>query len=436
MRNDKGCSLEFMLRCGIYDGGRAFSNRSNPYLMLYSAYELGVSAFSPARIAAGFGARMWRSPLNPMAESWFGRSTAAALDLFENAMRRYPKPEWGFDSISINSVDVPVEIEVAKRRDFCTLLHFKRDPAALKKARGASISKKPDPVVMIVAPLSGHYATLLRGTVLAMLQEHDVYITDWADARDIPVHAGRFDLNSYIDYLIDFIRELAPLSPGGRAHTMAVCQPGPALLSAAAIMAEDKDPARPASMTIMGSPIDTRRSPTAPNILSGERSYEWFESNMISTVPAPYPGVMRRVYPGFIQLYSFVSMNSDRHLNAHYDYFQHLVEGDGDSADKHRTFYDEYLAVLARLLLGPEIANLFPRGSIRTLNVFSISARLASWAPARSLTKSLLSKSIWSVVPAFFTAPVPLDFVLRFVLNDEFNCPSFVFQVPAELPDG
>ena len=346
MRNDKGCSLEFMLRCSIYDGGRAFSNRSNPYLMLYSAYELGVSAFSPARIAAGFGARMWRSPLNPMAESWFGRSTAAALDLFENAMRRYPKPEWGFDSVSINSVDVPVEIEVAKRRDFCTLLHFKRDPAALKKARGASISKKPDPVVMIVAPLSGHYATLLRGTVLAMLQEHDVYITDWADARDIPLHAGRFDLNSYIDYLIDFIRELAPLSPGGRAHTMAVCQPGPALLSAAAIMAEDKDPARPASMTIMGSPIDTRRSPTAPNILSGERSYEWFESNMISTVPAPYPGVMRRVYPGFIQLYSFVSMNSDRHLNAHYDYFQHLVEGDGDSADKHRTFYDEYLAVL------------------------------------------------------------------------------------------
>src|SRR5690606_25716872 len=198
-----------------------------------------------------------------------------------------------------------------------------------------------DPAVLIIAPLSGHYATLLRGTVEAMLPTHDVYITDWANARNVPLSAGRFDLNDYVDYLIEFLRFIGP-----RAHAMAVCQPGPALLAAAAVMAEEGDPCRPASMTIMGSPIDARRSPTVPNLLAQERKFEWFERNMIYTTPAPYPGVMRRVYPGFVQLYSFLSMNHDRHLNAHYDYFNHLVEGDGDSAEKHRTFYDEYLSVL------------------------------------------------------------------------------------------
>ncbi len=321
--------------------------------MLYSAYELGLTAFSPARFAAGVGAQLWRSPSNPLATTWFGRSSAAALDLFENATRRYPKPEWGITSTTINGFEVPITIEETHRRDFCTLLHFKRDPEALKaaqkKSRTSQSNDEPaaeQPTVMIVAPLSGHYATLLRGTVEAMIVEHDVYITDWTDARTVPVTAGRFDLNDYIDYLIEFIRTLKPQSGKSGVHTMAVCQPGPALMAAAAIMAEDNDPARPASMTIMGSPIDTRRSPTVPNNLSKERSYQWFASNMIQTVPAPYPGVLRRVYPGFIQLYSFLSMNSNRHVNAHYDYFQQLVEGDGDSAEKHRTFYDEYLAVL------------------------------------------------------------------------------------------
>lgn len=174
-----------------------------------------------------------------------------------------------------------------------------------------------------------------------MLPDHEVYITDWVDARHVPMMQGRFDLNDYIDYLIEFMRTIGP-----GVHGMAVCQPGPALLSAAAIMAEDEDPCRPSSITIMGSPIDTRRSPTTPNLLAQERDFSWFEQSMIYTVPAPYAGVMRRVYPGFVQLYSFLAMNSDRHMNAHYDYFQHLVEGDGDSADKHRTFYDEYLSVL------------------------------------------------------------------------------------------
>lgn len=306
--------------------------------MLYTAYEIAYAAIAPARVAAGLGAKFWRSPLNPAAASWMGRSTAAALDVFENVLRRYPKPQWDIDATTINGRQVPLSIEAAAREDFCTLLHFARDKEALAEAKGDA---SPDPKVLIVAPLSGHFATLLRGTVEAMLSDHDVYITDWLDARHVPLSCGRFDLNDYIDYLIGFMRTIGP-----DVHAMAVCQPGPALLSAASIMAEDGDPCRPLSMTIMGSPIDTRRSPTMPNKLSQERPFHWFEQNMIYTVPAPYAGVMRRVYPGFVQLYSFLSMNSDRHMNAHYDYFQHLVEGDGDSAEKHRRFYDEYLSVL------------------------------------------------------------------------------------------
>ncbi|MHA7870841.1 MAG: polyhydroxyalkanoate depolymerase [Hyphococcus sp.] len=307
--------------------------------MLYSVYELAYAAVSPARIAAGMGSRFWRSPLNPVADSWLGRSTAAALDVFENATRRYPKPDWAIDHTLLNDMAIPVCLEPVLKKDFCTLLRFRRDPDALAKARGSAMA--PDPKVLIVAPLSGHFATLLRGTVEAMMPGHDVYITDWIDARNVPISQGRFDLNDYIDYLIEFLRHLGP-----GAHAMAVCQPGPALLSAVALMAESGDDCRPLSMTIMGSPIDARRSPTVPNLLSQERPYAWFEQNMIYTVPPPYAGAMRRVYPGFVQLYSFLAMNSDRHLNAHYDYFQHLVEGDGDNAEKHRGFYDEYLSVL------------------------------------------------------------------------------------------
>jgi poly(3-hydroxybutyrate) depolymerase len=298
---------------------------------------MGLAAMAPARVSAGLGAQFWRSPANPLADSWFGRTSAAALDVFEHATRRYPKPAWDLDATSVNGHFVPVSVEPALRRDFCTLLHFKRDAAAL----AAAGRKVQDPAVLIVAPLSGHYATLLRGTVEAMLPDHDVYITDWANARNVPLACGRFDLNDYIDYLISFLHFIGP-----GAHAIAVCQPGPALLSAAALMAEDEDECRPASITIMGSPIDARRSPTVPNLLAHERPFDWFERNMIYTTPAPYPGVLRRVYPGFVQLYSFLSMNSERHVNAHYDYYLDLVKGDGDSADKHRAFYDEYLSVL------------------------------------------------------------------------------------------
>ena len=306
--------------------------------MLYSAHEFSYQMLTPARFAAGIGAKFWRSPLNPLSDSWVARTSAAALDVFENATRRYPKPAWDLFETELNGHTIPVEIEIASRRDFCDLLHFKRERKALARAKG---SMAPDPKVLIVAPLSGHYATLLRGTVEAMLPEHDVYITDWANARMVPLIAGRFDLNDFIDYLVEFMRDI-----GAGVHAMAVCQPGPAILSAASVMAENDDPYRPLSMTIMGSPIDTRRSPTVPNVLAQERPFEWFERNMIYSVPSPYPGMMRRVYPGFVQLYSFLSMNSDRHTNAHYEYYLHLVSGDGDSAEKHRSFYDEYMSVL------------------------------------------------------------------------------------------
>jgi poly(3-hydroxybutyrate) depolymerase len=306
--------------------------------MLYSAFEFGYAAMAPARLAAGFGAKFWRSPVNPLADTWVARASAAALDVFENATRRYPKPQWEIATTMIEGRQVPVTIETALSKDFCNLLHFRRDARTLAAARPGAID---DPAVLIIAPLSGHFATLLRGTVEAMLPDHDVYITDWANARNVPLSAGRFDLNDFVDYVMAFLRHIGP-----GAHAMAVCQPGPALLAATALMAEDEDPCRPASITIMGSPIDARRSPTVPNLLAQERKFSWFENNMIYTTPAPYAGVMRRVYPGFVQLYSFLSMNHDRHLNAHYDYFTHLVSGDGDSAEKHRTFYDEYLSVL------------------------------------------------------------------------------------------
>ena len=306
--------------------------------MLYSAFEFGYAAMTPARLAAGFGAKFWRSPVNPLADTWVSRASAAALDVFENATRRYPKPAWEIDETLVAGTAVPVSIETVAEKSFARLLHFRRDERALRAARGAG---HRDPTTLIIAPLSGHYATLLRGTVEAMLPGHDVYITDWTNARNVPVSAGRFDLNDFVDYLVEFLEAIGP-----GTHAIAVCQPGPALLAAAALMSEDENPCRPASITIMGSPIDARRSPTVPNLLAQERKFDWFERNMIYTTPAPYPGVMRRVYPGFVQLYSFLSMNHDRHLNAHYDYFNHLVEGDGDGADKHRSFYDEYLSVL------------------------------------------------------------------------------------------
>jgi len=217
------------------------------------------------------------------------------------------------------------------------MLHFARDADALVAARG----ERTDPSVLIVAPMSGHYATLLRDTVTAFLPEHEVYITDWADARMVPVIAGRFDLSDYIDHVMAMVRSLGP-----ETHVVAVCQPGPAVLAATALMAQENDPCTPATMTFMGSPIDARKSPTAPNKLAETRDLDWFKQNMIHTVPVIYPGAFRRVYPGFLQLASFMGMNLSSHVDAHQAYFENLVKGDGEPAEKHRKFYDEYLAVM------------------------------------------------------------------------------------------
>lgn len=305
--------------------------------MLYSLYELGHLSVAPWRLAALMQSSVLRSPLNPVADHDLVRTAAAASDLFESMTRRYAKPAWMLPKTVVNGVDVPVEPKVAWESPWCRMLHFARDEEALKRARG----QRADPTILIVAPMSGHYATLLRSTVEAFLPEHEVYITDWSDARMVPLLAGRFDLNDYVDHVIDMLRALGP-----ETHVAAVCQPGPLVLAAVALMAEDDDPCAPVTMTIMGSPIDARRSPTAPNLLAETRDLDWFKKNMIHTVPALYPGAFRRVYPGFVQLASFMGMNLSRHVDAHYSYFQNLVRGDGDSTDKHREFYDEYLAVM------------------------------------------------------------------------------------------
>lgn len=305
--------------------------------MLYTLYEMNHWAVAPLRALAMAQSASLKLPFNPAGMTPWGRNLAAASDVFETVTRRYRKPEWLLPTTELNGVEIAVKPIAAWGDTWCTLVHFERDKAALHAARG----EREDRRVLIVAPLSGHYATLLRGTVEAFLPEHEVYITDWSDARMAPVLAGRFDLNDYIDYIIEMFRKIGP-----GAHVVAVCQPGPAVLAAIALMSEAGDPATPATMTFMGSPIDARRSPTAPNKLAEERPFEWFEKNMIHTVPVMYPGAFRRVYPGFIQLASFMGMNWSRHVDAHRNYFDNLTKGDGDSAQRHREFYDEYLSVL------------------------------------------------------------------------------------------
>ncbi|MEE4208409.1 MAG: polyhydroxyalkanoate depolymerase [Parvularcula sp.] len=303
--------------------------------MIYSGYEMAHHLVAPYRQAARAVAGSFNTPLNPLRDTVAGKAALASYNVFEMATRRYGKPEWRLDETVIEGVKVPVSVETVLEKPFGRLIRFRRDPQLL-----ANAVSEPQPRVLVVAPMSGHHATLLRGTVEAMLPGHEVFITDWTDARDVPVLFGRFDLNTYIDYLIEFIRMIGP-----GAHTMAVCQPGPPLLAACAVMAAENDPSRPRSMTFMGSPIDARRSPTVTNLLAEQKAFEWFEQNMIQTVPAPYAGFTRRVYPGFVQLFSFMSMNIERHVNATFDYAANIMQGDDFAAEKHEVFYDEYLAV-------------------------------------------------------------------------------------------
>lgn len=303
--------------------------------MLYHLYEWTHAAVKPWRAAASMGRLVLNNPANPISWTYQAKAASAALEMFDGLTRRYAKPEFGIREVSCHGGRVAVSEEVVAKRPFCQLLHFVRDTAQLPSKFQRA------PRMLVVAPLSGHYATLLRGTVRALLEDFDVYITDWADAREVPLAEGSFDLHDYIDYVTDFMRLLGP-----DLHVMAVCQPGPAVLSATALLAAADDPMQPATVTVMGSPIDTRRSPTTPNLLAKSRPLSWFEKNVVMSVPFPNAGVMRRVYPGFLQLTGFMTMNLDRHLDAHKNLYQHLVAGDGDSVAAHRKFYDEYLAVL------------------------------------------------------------------------------------------
>ncbi len=305
--------------------------------MLYTLHEAAYRSAAPLRMAAQLARDFWRSPTNPAAASRMGRTFYAQADLIANLTRRYFKPAWGIDQVVVRGETVAVRRETPWSSPWVKLRHFTRDPEGLARAGAAADST----AVLIVAPLSGHFSTLLRGTVRTFLADHDVYVTDWSNARDVPIFEGRFDMDDYIDQIDQILRVI-----GRRAHVVAVCQPGPPVLAAAALMAKDGDPLRPATLTLMGSPIDARLAPTATNRLASEQPFAWFASNMIHTVPAPYAGLWRRVYPGFVQLYSFLSMNADAHQEAHRRYFDNLVRGDGDSADKHREFYDEYMSVL------------------------------------------------------------------------------------------
>ncbi|MTI04187.1 polyhydroxyalkanoate depolymerase [Roseibium denhamense] len=312
-------------------GASGFATKGDAPLPFYHLYELNHAAMAPLRAMADMTKLYFQNPLNPLTHTSFGRQIAAGCEVLERTTRRYGKPEFGLPETSVGGVRVPVRENIVWSRPFCDLIHFERGVA----------SRRNDPKILIVAPMSGHYATLLRGTVEALLPNADVYITDWIDARMVPIQEGKFDLDDYIDYLISMMHFLGP-----DTHIIGVCQPSVPVLAAVAVMEGRDDPYVPSTMTLMGGPIDTRVAPTAVNDLAVSKGLEWFKSNVIMKVPFPHPGVMRDVYPGFLQLSGFMSMNLDRHVTAHREFFQHLVEGDGDNAEKHREFYDEYLAVM------------------------------------------------------------------------------------------
>lgn len=301
-------------------------------MLFYHMYEMNHAAMSPYRAAADFTKLYFQNPLNPLTHTQMGRTVAASCELLERVTRRYGKPDFELHTTVVDDQKIDITEEILWSKPFCDLLHFKRD---LPEPRDA------DPKILIVAPISGHYATLLRGTVEALLPNLDVYITDWEDARQVPVADGGFGLDDYIEYITQMLHFLGP-----NTHVLAVCQPSVPVFAAVSLMEECGDNCSPATMTLMGGPIDTRESPTAVNDLAVEKGIDWFKNNVVMEVPFPHKGFGRQVYPGFLQLSGFMSMNLDRHMVAHRDFFQHLIEGDGDSAVKHRDFYDEYLAVM------------------------------------------------------------------------------------------
>ena len=297
--------------------------------MLYNLYELQHALMTPVRLQAEMMRTTFQNPWNPLSYTQLGRNLSAGAEMLERTTRRFGKPEFGLDATEINGKRVDVNEKIIAEKPFCRLLNFQRD------------IKRNDPKILLVAPMSGHYATLLRGTVKALLPHHNVFITDWEDARQVPKSAGDFNLDTYITYLREFMSLLGP-----DTHVIAVCQPAVPVLAAVALMATDNDPNQPATMTLMGGPIDTRISKTEVTELAETRPLKWFEQSVVHDVPFYYPGGHRRVYPGFLQLSGFMSMNLDRHVGSHLTFYKHLIQGDGSSAEAHRKFYNEYLSVM------------------------------------------------------------------------------------------
>jgi poly(3-hydroxybutyrate) depolymerase len=298
--------------------------------MLYQQYEMQRAALAPIRMFATNALDMLELPANPFRTTPLGRVAAAWLDSFEHTTRHFGKPRFGLGTTTIGNEQVAIHEEIVRSLPWCDLKRFRR------------LADRPrDPKLLIVAPLSGHFATLLRGTVEAFLPDHDVYVTDWRDAREVPCTVHDFDLDDYIDHVIGFLHLLGP-----ETHVLAVCQPAVPVLAAVSLMNADHDPAAPRSMTLIGGPIDTREAPTQVNAFAKRHDIDWFRRNTIHPVPFGNAGFMRLVYPGFLQLAGFMAMNLDRHMEAHWQMFLHLVDGDGESLAAKRTFYEEYRSVM------------------------------------------------------------------------------------------
>ncbi|MCC6597305.1 MAG: polyhydroxyalkanoate depolymerase [Alphaproteobacteria bacterium] len=297
--------------------------------MLYQLHELQHALLTPVRIQAEMTRTLFQSPWNILSYTQAGRTLGAGAELVERMTRRFGRPEFGLTETRIDGRKVDVVEKIIVEKPFCRLLNFSRR------------IKRNDPKILLVAPMSGHYASLLRGTVEALLPHHDVYITDWEDARQVPLAEEMFNLDTYITYLREFMSLMGP-----NTHVIAVCQPTVPVLAAVSLMASEKDPNQPLSMTLMGGPVDTRISKTQVTELAETRPLSWFEKSVVYDVPFYYPGAFRRVYPGFLQLTGFMSMNLDRHVGSYMKFYSHLVEGDGESAEAHRKFYNEYLSVM------------------------------------------------------------------------------------------
>ncbi|UIN23025.1 polyhydroxyalkanoate depolymerase [Herbaspirillum frisingense] len=303
--------------------------------MLYQLHELNRAFLNPMMQWAETSAKLFSDPVSPLAHTPFSQRIAAGYELLYRLSKEYEKPQFNIGEVPVDGKPTGIVEEVVEEKPFARLIHFKKDLNARQ------IAALKQPTVLVVAPLSGHHSTLLRETVRALLQEHDVFITDWTDARMVPVEQGEFHLHDYVYYVQDFIRTLGP-----DVHVISVCQPTVPVLGAIALMASANDPKLPKSMTMMGGPIDARKSPTSVNDLATEKPFSWFENTVIYSVPANYPGFGRKVYPGFLQHAGFVAMNPRRHAQSHWDFYMHLRDGDDASAEEHRKFYDEYNAVL------------------------------------------------------------------------------------------